>query len=76
MLPDDKPIVENITVDNAHDESARLNAEYSRIRLQLEALLSQPVKDMPQVDALVHQLEQLQLRFKRDHGLEGNNPNE
>ena len=76
MLPNDKPTVGNAHVEAAPVKSVNLNAEYSIMRLQLEALLSQPVKDMPQVDALVHQLEQLQLRFKRVHGLEGNNPNE
>lgn len=66
MLPDDQ----------LNGDPVDLSGEYARMRLQLESLLAQPVKDMPQVDALVHQLEQLQLRIKQEHGLEGNNPNE
>ena len=58
------------------DSLIALQAEYAALRQQLETVLAQPEKDKPQADALVQQLEQLQLRFKGLQGIVGNNPNE
>ena len=51
-------------------------AEYSRLRSELERLLTEPVKDFPKIDSLVDHLEKVQLAFKGQHGIKGNNPNE
>ncbi len=51
-------------------------AEYERMRQQLEGLLNQPDKDMAEVDRLVNELERLQLAIKAELGIRGNNPNE
>jgi hypothetical protein len=56
--------------------NAALQAEYARMRQQLEGLLSQPNKDMAGVDRLVNDLERLQLAIKTELGILGNNPNE
>ncbi len=56
--------------------NAALQAEYARMRQQLEGLLSQPDKDMVEVDRLVNELERLQLTIKAELGIRGNNPNE
>ena len=55
---------------------ADLQAEYRRLREELERLLAAPEKDMAKVDMLVDQLEKVQLAFKGQHGIKGNNPNE
>ena len=56
--------------------NAVLQAEYARMRQQLEGLLNQPDKDMVEVDRLVNELERLQLTIKAELGIRGNNPNE
>ncbi len=56
--------------------NAALQAEYVRMRQQLEGLLSQPDKDMAEVDRLVNALERLQMSIKAELGIRGNNPNE
>ena len=53
-----------------------LQAEYGLLRNELERLLAEPVKNLARVDALVDQLERVQLAFKQQHGVKGNNPNE
>lgn len=53
-----------------------LQAEYALLRKELERRLNEPVKDYPRIDALVDQLERVQLAFKELHGIKGNNPNE
>lgn len=53
-----------------------LQAEYVRLRAQLEALEAAPVKDFPRMDQLIDELEKIQLAIKAEHGLKGNNPNE
>lgn len=55
---------------------SELEAEYSRLRAQLEALLAAPEKDLPKVSQLVDELEKVQLAIKAEHGIKGNNPNE
>lgn len=56
--------------------NADLQAEYRRLRGELERLLAEPEKDLAKVDMLVDQLEKVQLAFKGQHGIKGNNPNE
>jgi hypothetical protein len=51
-----------------------LQADYTRLREQLEALLAAPVKDYPKIDELVDELERLQLALKAEQGTQGNNP--
>ena len=53
-----------------------LQSEYSRLRAELEHLLTEPEKDLVRVDMLVDRLEKVQLAFKGQHGIKGNNPNE
>ena len=53
-----------------------LRSEYARLREELERLLSEPDKDFVRIDALVDELELVQLAFKDQHGIKGNNPNE
>lgn len=53
-----------------------LKADYARLRVELEALMMQPVKDFARIDQIVRQLEQVQLAIKEEHGVKGNNPNE
>ena len=53
-----------------------LASEYRRLRMRLQQLQAQPVKDFFQIDALIDELEKVQLAFKALHGLHGNNPNE
>jgi hypothetical protein len=53
-----------------------LLAQYDSLRARLQLSLAQPEKDLPAVDALVDELESLQLRIKREFGIKGNNPNE
>lgn len=53
-----------------------LRAEYAHLREELERLLTEPDKDFQRIDALVDQLELVQLAFKEQHGIKGNNPNE
>ena len=50
--------------------------EYALLREELKRLLTEPVKDFERIDALVDQLERVQLAFKAQHGIKGNNPNE
>lgn len=52
-----------------------LVSDYARLRAQLQALQTEPVKDFTKIDQLIDQLEQLQLAIKGEHGLKGNNPN-
>jgi hypothetical protein len=54
-------------------ESA-LRQEYDALRQRLEWLLSQPEKDLSEVDRLVDLLERTQLRLKDEFGIKGNNP--
>lgn len=56
--------------------NSNLLQDYARMRAELEALQAAPVKDYPQIDRLVEQLELIQLAIKAEHGIEGNNPNE
>lgn len=60
------------------DEAAStdLQAEYAHLREELERLLTEPDKDFQKIDALVDQLELVQLAYKEQHGIKGNNPNE
>ena len=51
-------------------------AEYARLREELKRLLTEPDKDFKRIDALVDRLELVQLAFKDQHGIKGNNPNE
>ena len=53
-----------------------LKSEYAHLRDELERLLTEPEKDFQRIDALVDQLELVQLAFKEQHGIKGNNPNE
>lgn len=53
-----------------------LKTEYAHLRDELERLLTEPEKDFQRIDALVDQLELVQLAFKEQHGIKGNNPNE
>lgn len=57
-------------------KAARLEADYARLRAQLEALQAAPEKDFATIDRLIDELEQLQLAIKATHGIQGNNPNE
>ena len=72
----------NSTLAVAHSDvpdmaaNTDLQSEYSRLRAELERLLAEPVKDFPKIDSLVDQLENVQLAFKGQHGIQGNNPNE
>jgi len=51
-----------------------LEADYARMRAQLQALQAQPVKDFAKIDRLIDELEKLQLAIKAEHGVRGNNP--
>lgn len=51
-----------------------LEADYARLRAQLQALQAQPVKDFAKIDRLIDELEKLQLAIKGEHGVRGNNP--
>jgi len=51
-----------------------LEAEYARMRAQLQALQAEPVKDLAKIDRLIDELEKLQLAIKAQHGIKGNNP--
>ena len=51
-----------------------LEADYARMRAQLQALQAAPVKDFAKIDQLVDELEKLQLAIKAQHGVQGNNP--
>ena len=53
-----------------------LQSEYARLRKELERLLTEPDKDFQKIDAVVDELELVQLAFKDQHGIKGNNPNE
>ena len=64
----DPAVADSITPD--------LQAEYAQLREKLERLMASPVKDLPAIDELVNRLEMLQLAFKGEHGIKGNNPNE
>jgi len=57
-------------------KAARLEADYARLRAQLEALQAAPEKDFATIDRLIDELEKLQLAIKAVHGIQGNNPNE
>ena len=60
----------------ADSMTPNLQAEYAHLREKLERLMASPVKDLPAIDELVNRLEMLQLAFKGEHGIKGNNPNE
>jgi hypothetical protein len=47
---------------------------YRSLREQLETLQAQPVRDMPAIDQLIHQLAAEQLRLKAEDGQAGNDP--
>ena len=52
---------------------------YQRYEQSREALIAEqqkPDKDFARIDGLINALEALQLEIKREHGLNGNNPNE
>jgi hypothetical protein len=51
-----------------------LEADYARLRAQLQALQAAPVKDFAKIDQLIDELEKLQLAIKAEHGIRGNNP--
>jgi len=51
-----------------------LEADYARMRAQLQALQAEPVKDLAKIDQLIDELERLQLAIKAEHGIKGNNP--
>jgi len=51
-----------------------LEADYARMRAQLQALQAQPVKDFAKIDRLIDELEKLQIAIKAEHGVRGNNP--
>lgn len=53
-----------------------LRVEYDHLREELERQLTAPVKDFAKIDELVDRLEQVQLAYKEQHGIKGNNPNE
>lgn len=53
-----------------------LEIEYQRLRETLQILQAEPVKNFAAIDALIDQLERLQLAIKGEHGIKGNNPNE
>ncbi len=53
-----------------------LNSDYERMREELVALMTEPVKDFASIDQLVDRLELVQLAIKGEHGVKGNNPNE
>lgn len=57
-------------------QAERLHQRYEQMRAEFEALMAQPVRDMPRIDRLVDALEQVQLELKAAWGIEGNNPNE
>ena len=56
--------------------NTNLPAEYAHMREELERLLTEPEKNFQRIDALVDELELVQLAFKEQHGIKGNNPNE
>ena len=49
---------------------------YEQSRAALIAEQEKPDKNFARIDALINMLEALQLDIKREHGLQGNNPNE
>lgn len=49
---------------------------YAQCRTALVAEQEKPNKDFARIDTLIDALETLQLDIKREHGLQGNNPNE
>lgn len=51
-----------------------LEADYARLRAQLQALQSAPDKDFAKIDEIMEELEKLQLAIKAEHGIRGNNP--
>lgn len=53
-----------------------LNADYERMRDELELLMAEPVKDFVRIDELIDRLELIQLAIKGEYGVKGNNPNE
>ena len=53
-----------------------LSAEYDRLRDELKRLMAAPVKDMAAVGRVMERLDEVHMRFKAAHGLQGNNPSE
>ncbi len=57
-------------------QAERLRQRHAQMRAELEALMASPVRDLPRIDQLVDQLEQVQLQLKAALGIAGNNPHE
>ena len=75
MLSNTLPSIESGFVPSKTSPQG-LQTEYAPLREELERLLTDPVKDFQRIDALVDRLELVQLAFKEQHGIKGNNPNE
>lgn len=72
--PTDVLITDSTDITGITDISA-----YQRYEQNREALIAEqqkPDKDFARIDGLINALEALQLEIKREHGLNGNNPNE
>jgi hypothetical protein len=54
----------------------QLAAEYDGLRDELKRLLAAPVRDMVAVNRVLNELDDVHMKFKAAHGLQGNNPNE
>ena len=76
MLSHPTPSSHSPSLDGIDKKDQDFQAEYARMREELERLLSAPVKDFERIDTLVDELERVQLAFKGQHGVKGNNPNE
>lgn len=75
MISDHEP-VEPGYYDIQNPVNGDLEIEYQRLRETLQILQAEPVKNFAAIDALIDQLERLQLAIKGEHGIKGNNPNE
>jgi len=53
-----------------------LESDYGHLREEMERLMAEPVQDLPRIDWIIEELERLQLKFKAEQGIQGNNPNE
>ena len=53
-----------------------LESDYGHLREEMERLMAEPVQDLPRIDWIIEALERLQLKFKAEQGIQGNNPNE
>lgn len=73
MMPDHMPTAAGEgDVEKLINED--LETEYERLRQTLQVLQAEPVKNLAAIDALIDQLERLQLAIKGQHGIKGNNP--